>query len=75
MIGYRKLKLFLFVLLALVLVTISGYFFAQKKSVPEFRNKVERIMFEKKNKAPKYILTLSDKENKMHTNFIFKVCR
>ena len=68
MIGYRKLKLFLFVLLALVLVTISGYFFAQKKSVPEFRNKVERIMFEKKNKAPKYILTLSDKENKIQNS-------
>lgn len=57
----KKTKFIFVILLAIVAITMSGYFFAQKKSQPEFRSKIERIMFEKKNKAPKYILTLPEK--------------
>lgn len=63
--GHRKkFQLAIVVSLVIVLITVSGYFFAQQKSQPEFRTKVERIMFEKKNKSPKYILTLPEKTAK-----------
>ena len=38
-----------------------GYYFAKQKSEPEFASKIDRIMFERKNKSPKYIITLPDK--------------
>ena len=60
----QKSKLTIVILLAVAIVTMSGYFFAQQKSEPEFRTKIERIMFEKKNKSPKYILTLPEKTEK-----------
>ena len=60
--GHRqKSKLVVVILLAVVAVTMSGYFFAKQKSTPKFRTKIERIMFEKENKSPKYILTLPEK--------------
>ena len=37
-----------------------GYFFAEKQSEPEFASKIDRIMFERKNKSPKFIITLPD---------------
>lgn len=62
--GHRyNTKLIYFVLIVIVLVTVSGYFFARQKSTPEFRSKIERVMFESKNKSPKYILTLPDKSD------------
>ena len=42
-------------------VTGIGYYFAKQKSEPEFDSKIARIMFERKNKSPKYIITLPDK--------------
>lgn len=63
--GHRNsFSLWFMALFAVAAVTVSGYFFAQKKSQPVFRNKVERIMFERKNKSPKYILTLPEKTEK-----------
>lgn len=61
----KKSKLAFFIFMAVVMVMMSGYFFAKKKSEPEFRTKIERIMFEKKNKSPKYILTLPEKKQKL----------
>ena len=60
----QKSKLTIAVLFAIILMTLSGYFFAKQKSEPKFRTKIERIMFEKKNKSPKYILTLPEKKEK-----------
>ena len=37
-----------------------GYFFAEKQSEPEFASKIDRIMFERKNKSPKFVITLPD---------------
>ncbi len=65
----QKSKLTIAVLFAIILMTLSGYFFAKQKSEPKFRTKIERIMFEKKNKSPKYILTLPEKKEK---KFSFK---
>lgn len=62
--GHRhNTKFLLFLGIVIVCVTMSGYFFAQHKSTPEFRSKIERVLFEKKNKSPKYILTLPDKKD------------
>ena len=62
--GHRqKSKLILVILFVIAAVTMSGYFFAKQKSQPEFRTKIERIMFEKDNKSPKYILTLPEKDD------------
>lgn len=60
----QKSTLAVVMVLAVAAVTMSGYFFAKQKSQPEFRTKIERIMFEKKNKSPKYILTLPEKDSK-----------
>ena len=61
----KKSKLAFFIFMAVVMVMMSGYFFAKKKSEPEFRTKIERIMFEKKNKSPKYILSLPEKKQNL----------
>ncbi len=44
-----------------VLVLGVGYWFAQEKSEPVYLSKIDRLMFDKNNKSPAYILTLPDK--------------
>lgn len=53
----------LFVIIPVVITTmiVAGLFFANKKSQPEFATKADRIMFETKNKSPKYVITLPKK--------------
>ena len=41
----------------------SGLFFASKKSEPEFITKADKVMFDTKNKSPKYIITLHEEDN------------
>lgn len=48
------------IVLSLLLIFGVGYFFAVRKSEPEYRNKIEKIMFDSKNRAPKFIITLPD---------------
>lgn len=58
--------------LAIIAVTVIGLLFAGKKSEPVYLSKIDKLMFDKDNKAPKFILTLpawdkvqaSAKENK-----------
>ncbi len=38
--------------------------FAQQQSKPTFASKIDRIMFERKNKSPKFIITLPDEQQK-----------
>jgi len=57
---------------AIVAVIIIGLLFAGKKSEPVYLSKIDKLMFDKDNKAPKFVLTLpvwdkvlsSAKENK-----------
>lgn len=44
-----------------VLVLGVGYWFAQEKSGKVYLSKIDRLMFDKNNKSPAYILTLPDK--------------
>lgn len=48
------------VLLALVLLAISGYFFASQQSEPVYLSKIDQLMYDRDNRAPSYILTLPD---------------
>ncbi len=48
-------------LLTIAVVLGTAYLFASKKSEPEYLSKIDRLMFDKKNLAPKYILTLPDR--------------
>lgn len=59
-------KKFLFsaILITIIVVGIAGYISALRKSEPEYRSKIDRIMFDSKNKSPKFILTLPDKNDK-----------
>lgn len=58
--------------MAIVAVIIIGLLFAGKKSEPVYLSKIDKLMFDKDNKAPKFVLTLpvwdkvlsSAKENK-----------
>ena len=38
----------------------TGYFFADKSSEPEYKTKIDRILFDAKNKSPKFVITLPD---------------
>ena len=44
-----------------MLVLAVGYWFAQEKSEPVYLSKIDRLMFDKDNKSPAYVLTLPDK--------------
>ena len=57
----QKLLILGIIIGIILFVTGIGYYFAKQKSEPEFDSKIDRIMFERKNKSPKYIITLPDK--------------
>lgn len=48
------------VLLSIAAIVAVGYFVAAKRSEPLYRSKVDELMFDDKNKSPKYIITLPD---------------
>ncbi len=58
--------------LAIIAVTLIGLLFAGKKSEPAYLSKIDKLMFDKDNKSPKFVLSLpswdkvlaSSKENK-----------
>lgn len=56
---YDKLITAALVIIAFVLGI--GYWFAEEKSEPVYLSKIDRLMFDKDNKAPKFVLTLPDK--------------
>lgn len=51
-------------LLSIVVIVAIGYFVAVKRSEPMYRSKVDELMFDEKNKSPKYIITLPDHKQK-----------
>lgn len=57
----EKLMLLLISLAIIALIVGSGLYFAEVSSTPEFKSQIERIMYDSKNRSPKYILTLPDK--------------
>ncbi len=56
---YDKLITAALVIVAFVLGI--GYWFAEEKSEPQYLSKIDRLMFDKDNKAPKFVLTLPNK--------------
>lgn len=58
----KNVRTVLVVLLILSAVAATGYFFAKKKSEPVYQSKIDRVMFERKNKTPGFIMRLPDKE-------------
>ncbi len=43
---------------AVVSLAVIGYWFAEEKSDPVYLSKIDKLMFDKNNKAPKFVLTL-----------------
>ncbi len=56
---YDKLVTAALVIIAFILGI--GWWFAEEKSEPVYLSKIDRLMFDKDNKAPKFVLTLPDK--------------
>lgn len=56
---YDKLITAALVIIAFILGI--GWWFAEEKSEPVYLSKIDRLMFDKDNKAPKFVLTLPDK--------------
>ncbi len=56
---YDKLITAFLVIIAFILGI--GWWFAEEKSEPVYLSKIDRLMFDKDNKAPKFVLTLPDK--------------
>lgn len=56
---YDKLIVFLLVIIASVFTI--GWWFAEEKSFSEYTTKIDKLMFDKNNKSPKWVLTLPDK--------------
>lgn len=52
-------------ILALLMITGSAYFFAEKKSEPKYLSKIDRLMFDTDNQSPKFVITLPDKQKKI----------
>lgn len=46
--------------LVVAVAAITGLYFANKQSEPEFASKVDKIMFDTKNKSPKYVISLPE---------------
>lgn len=62
-------KLVIVGLVISVMVLAIGYWFAQRKSEPIYLSKIDRLMFDKNNKSPAYVLTLPDEiEISTHEN-------
>ena len=56
---YDKLITALLVIIAFIFGI--GWWFAEEKSEPVYLSKIDRLMFDKDNKAPKFVLTLPDR--------------
>lgn len=54
-------KLITAALVVIAFVLGIGYWFAEEKSEPVYLSKIDRLMFDKDNKAPKFVLTLPNK--------------
>ncbi|MBE6451919.1 MAG: hypothetical protein E7012_00305 [Alphaproteobacteria bacterium] len=48
------------VVLAILIIAVIGFWFADEKSAPVYLNKIDKLMFDTNNKAPKFVLTLPD---------------
>lgn len=44
------------------IMIFAGLFFANQKSQPEFATKAEKVMFDTKDKSPKFVMTLPEKK-------------
>ncbi|MBR1605728.1 MAG: divergent polysaccharide deacetylase family protein [Alphaproteobacteria bacterium] len=59
----NKIKQFFLIIPILIGIMIfAGLFFASQKSQPEFATKAEQIMFDTKDKSPKFVMTLPEKK-------------
>ncbi len=58
----QKKWLIIITLSILVLLAATGYFFAKMKSEPVYLTKIDKIMYDKKNRSPKYVLTMPEKK-------------
>ena len=56
---YDNLIVFLLVIIASVFAV--GWWFAEEKSAPQYSTKIDKLMFDKDNKSPKFVLTLPEK--------------
>ena len=54
-------KLVTALLIIVIFVLGIGWWFAEEKSEPVYLTKIDKLMFDKDNKAPKFVLTLPDK--------------
>lgn len=54
-------KLVTAILVIVIFVFAIGWWFAEEKSEPVYLSKIDKLMFDKNNKAPKLVLTLPDK--------------
>lgn len=61
----KKKYLVILILVTIAAVLLVGYFSASQKSAPQYLSKIDKIMFDKKNQSPKFILTLPDKSAKI----------
>ena len=66
-------KLVTALLIIVIFVLGIGWWFAEEKSEPAYLTKIDKLMFDKNNKAPKFVLTLPDKlvpKNKTEDDFV-----
>ncbi len=67
----NKIKQFFLIIPILIgIMVFAGLFFAHEKSKPEFASKAEEIMFDTKNKSPKYVMTLPEEQKKQEPSSI-----
>jgi len=47
-----------FAVMSVLAIAFIGFWFADEKSEPQYLSKIDKLMFEKENTAPKFVLTL-----------------
>lgn len=57
-------------LFAVVSLAIIGFWFAEENTSLTYRNKIDKLMFDKTNKAPKFVLTLPELDQMKKQNNI-----
>ncbi|MFI3241373.1 MAG: divergent polysaccharide deacetylase family protein [Alphaproteobacteria bacterium] len=64
LINKKKIFSFLIAFVFLIIICGCGYLIALQKNQPKYNSEIERVLFETKNKPPKFLLHISDTKNK-----------
>ncbi len=58
----QKVKIIILILGVLFIISGLAFYAAEKSTSPKYENKIDKLLFDRGNKSPKYVITLPDKK-------------